>query len=198
MHDFRLDAYGHNAENRVSCFSFRGSGTNSVLFLARKKETSIKARIERSHREMLSEGVFTKSIHRSNVAASSALKPSHFGAREGATKMGRWTNKDPIGFAGGDTDVYAYVGNDPVNLTDPSGKEHCDARKVLGFKQTELAERLAVAPETVSRGETGGQAFDRSVQLAVLAMLEQVHRGEPLDLPTPAKQICGFQLRIAC
>jgi DNA-binding transcriptional regulator YiaG len=78
------------------------------------------------------------------------------------------------------------------------GPELRDARKVLGFKQTELAERLAVAPETVSRWETGAQAFDRSVQLAVLAMLEQVHRGEPLELPTPAKQIRGFQLRIAC
>jgi DNA-binding transcriptional regulator YiaG len=78
------------------------------------------------------------------------------------------------------------------------GPELRDARKVLGFKQTELAERLAVAPETVSRWETGAQAFDRSVQLAVLAMLEQVHRGEPLESPTPAKQIKGFQLRIAC
>ena len=36
--------------------------------------------------------------------------------------MGRWTNKDPIGFAGGDTNVYVYVGNDPVDLVDPDGK----------------------------------------------------------------------------
>jgi RHS repeat-associated protein len=44
-----------------------------------------------------------------------------FGARDYDPGMGRWTNKDPIGFAGGDTNIYAYVGNDPVNLVDLSG-----------------------------------------------------------------------------
>jgi len=29
--------------------------------------------------------------------------------------------KDPIGFAGGDTNLYGYVLNDPVNMIDPSG-----------------------------------------------------------------------------
>lgn len=36
-------------------------------------------------------------------------------------KLGRFTAKDPIGFAGGDTNLYAYVMNDPINLTDPLG-----------------------------------------------------------------------------
>ena len=35
--------------------------------------------------------------------------------------MGRWTAKDPIGFAGRDTDLYGYVLNDPVNFYDPYG-----------------------------------------------------------------------------
>lgn len=30
--------------------------------------------------------------------------------------------KDPIGFAGGDTNLYRYVGNDFVNKVDPSGQ----------------------------------------------------------------------------
>ena len=45
----------------------------------------------------------------------------HFGAREYDPETGRWTTKDPIGFAGGDGNLYAYVGNDPVNTVDVTG-----------------------------------------------------------------------------
>ena len=38
-----------------------------------------------------------------------------FGARDYDPEIGRWISKDPIGFAGGDTNLYAYVVNDPVN-----------------------------------------------------------------------------------
>lgn len=44
-----------------------------------------------------------------------------FGARDYDPQTGRWTAKDPIGFAGGDTNLYAYVGNEPVNRADPVG-----------------------------------------------------------------------------
>jgi RHS repeat-associated protein len=44
-----------------------------------------------------------------------------FGARDYDPSTGRWTAKDPIGFAGGDTNLYGYVLNDPVNSLDSSG-----------------------------------------------------------------------------
>jgi RHS repeat-associated protein len=44
-----------------------------------------------------------------------------FGARDYDPDIGRWTTKDPILFAGGDTNLYAYVGNDPVNYLDVDG-----------------------------------------------------------------------------
>jgi RHS repeat-associated protein len=34
---------------------------------------------------------------------------------------GRWDQEDPDGFKAGDTNLYRYVGNDPVNAKDPSG-----------------------------------------------------------------------------
>ena len=44
-----------------------------------------------------------------------------FGARDYDAETGRWTAKDPILFAGGDTNLYGYVVNDPVNWVDPLG-----------------------------------------------------------------------------
>ncbi|WP_125779213.1 DUF1566 domain-containing protein [Pseudoalteromonas rubra] len=44
-----------------------------------------------------------------------------FGARDYDPYAARWTAKDPIGFAGGDTNLYNYVSADPVNFIDPTG-----------------------------------------------------------------------------
>jgi RHS repeat-associated protein len=45
-----------------------------------------------------------------------------FGARDYDPVTGRWTSKDPIRFGGGDTNLYGYVLNDPINLVDPDGR----------------------------------------------------------------------------
>jgi uncharacterized protein RhaS with RHS repeats len=44
-----------------------------------------------------------------------------FGARDYDAETGRWTAKDPIGFIGGDTNLYGYVWNDPIQFIDPIG-----------------------------------------------------------------------------
>ena len=44
-----------------------------------------------------------------------------FGVRDYDPEVGRWHSRDPILFAGGDTNLYGYVVNDPVNWVDPSG-----------------------------------------------------------------------------
>ncbi|OPY76597.1 MAG: tRNA nuclease WapA precursor [Syntrophorhabdus sp. PtaU1.Bin050] len=44
-----------------------------------------------------------------------------FGARDYDPTLGRWTAKDPIDFAGADTNLYGYVANDPVGGVDPEG-----------------------------------------------------------------------------
>jgi RHS repeat-associated protein len=44
-----------------------------------------------------------------------------FGARDYDANSGRWTCKDPIGFLGGDINLYRYANNSPLNYRDPSG-----------------------------------------------------------------------------
>ena len=44
-----------------------------------------------------------------------------FGYRDYDPDIGRWTAKDPIGFAGGDTDLFGYVLNNPISSIDPAG-----------------------------------------------------------------------------
>jgi RHS repeat-associated protein len=46
-----------------------------------------------------------------------------FGAPDYDAAAGHWRSKDPLGFAAGDTNLYAYVGGNPVNQTDPAGTD---------------------------------------------------------------------------
>jgi len=46
---------------------------------------------------------------------------TRFGARDYDAETGRWTAKDPILFGGGDSNLYGYVLQDPVNWSDPEG-----------------------------------------------------------------------------
>ncbi len=58
-----------------------------------------------------------------------------FGFRDFDTDIGRWTAKDPILFAGGDTDLYGYCVNDPINLVDPWGTDMMDSyRQLHGYR----------------------------------------------------------------
>ena len=52
-----------------------------------------------------------------------ATKLIRFGLRDYDPETGRWTTKDPLGFAGGDPNLYAYAGNDPVNAVDVYGMQ---------------------------------------------------------------------------
>jgi RHS repeat-associated protein len=48
-------------------------------------------------------------------------KLTRFGVRDFDAETGRWTAKDRILFAGGDANLYGYIGNNPINDSDPPG-----------------------------------------------------------------------------
>ncbi|MGA1839033.1 MAG: MopE-related protein [bacterium] len=68
----------------------------------------------------------------------------YYRARYYDPKIGRFLTPDPIGFAGGDINLYRYVGNNPVNFVDALGlcKKPCkdDGRPLLSPKD-ETTER---------------------------------------------------------
>ena len=45
----------------------------------------------------------------------------HYRARQYDSRLGRFISEDPIGFAGGDINLYGYVGNRPLAYKDPLG-----------------------------------------------------------------------------
>ncbi|MGA7496562.1 MAG: RHS repeat-associated core domain-containing protein [Isosphaeraceae bacterium] len=75
---------------------------------------------------------------------------------------GRWTTEDPIGFAGGDTNLYLYVGNDPTNATDPSGLRTVEIGYFYGPKDWQNGEK----PPVVTYGQIRG--YPPSLSLASL------------------------------
>ncbi len=46
----------------------------------------------------------------------------HFGERDYDPEAMRWNRLDSLGFGGGDSNEYRFVGNAPTDATDPSGK----------------------------------------------------------------------------
>jgi RHS repeat-associated protein len=66
----------------------------------------------------------------------------YYRARYYSPMLQRFISEDPIGFSSGDTNLYAYVGNDPINLSDPRG-----------LQQEERRPGEPVRPPEVSPGE---------------------------------------------
>ena len=52
-------------------------------------------------------------------------------ARYYDASLGRFINEDPIGFTGGDVNLYAYVFNNPVVRVDPLGREYYDVNGTI-------------------------------------------------------------------
>jgi hypothetical protein len=56
--------------------------------------------------------------------------------------IGRWISEDPIGFKGGDPNLYRYVGNAPTNAVDPTGLREFTLEFVYHFTTIELTPEI--------------------------------------------------------
>ncbi len=91
--------------------------------------------------------------------------------REYDASTGRWMSKDPIGFAGGSSNIYEYSINDPVNFFDPDGRDiksfikrtfslFAQTNQFLGFKGRTVVS-TAAAIEGAAIREVGGLSVFR-------------------------------------
>lgn len=74
-------------------------------------------------------------------------KLTRFGARDYDAQTGRWTTKDPILFAGGDTNLYGYALNNPVNVTDNSGRKNKNDKHDQELKNLETDQAMDIAED---------------------------------------------------
>ncbi len=100
----------------------------------------------------------------------------YYRARTYDAATGRFLQRDPIGFAGGDMNLYGYVLNNPVNTLDPlglAGLDSLNTRVMALISQGRFAEALALA-------EGGGLAIVLRLQRTVNA-LERLQQKYPID-----------------
>jgi RHS repeat-associated protein len=91
---------------------------------------------------------------------------------------GRWVTEDPVGYSAGDANLYRYAGNNPVNVTDPSGLAGCGLLEPPPVCQARLFLE-AKAQQGLQRIQGGVQAVQSGWQQA-----QQIAGGlRPQDVP---------------
>lgn len=116
----------------------------------------------------------------------------YYRARYYSPTLQRFISEDPIDFAGGDTNLYAYVGNSPCNFTDPSGQFLAGAC-LMGALMTQAADLLfarKVSVKSVLMGcamgmlfALGGRALGAILRALAPRMPRPLYRGVASDHP---------------
>jgi RHS repeat-associated protein len=109
-----------------------------------------------------------------------------FGARDYDPEVGRWTAKDPILFEGGDTNLYAYCGNDPVNYVDTDGMlldSAAAAAATVGTGVSAAAVGAVIGAAAVGVGI--GTAINYFAEDAIQDLLEDLFLDDPSDVRKP-------------
>lgn len=82
-----------------------------------------------------------------------------FGLRDYDPAAGRWTTKDPLGFSSGDTNLYAYASNDPLNRIDPTGLAEestptpCEPKETWDQKARKALDSFKRMPDNFKKGK---------------------------------------------
>ena len=118
-----------------------------------------------------------------------------FGARDYDPHTARWTTKDPIRFAGGQANLYVYVGNQPNMGIDPSGMVSSDSWWENFHGNRELTRNsiygLPAKGFKLVASSTAGSAFIRAQGFATAGDMFRLAMSQPLGGFTGASAALG-------
>jgi RHS repeat-associated protein len=125
------------AETRGSTTSYyEADGLGSITSLSNSSGALANTYTYDSYGKLVaSTGTLTNPFRYTGRDVDSETGLSYYRARYYDPAVGRFISEDPIGFGGG-ANLYAYVGNDPVDFTDPLGLRSltdCEKRKLAPF-----------------------------------------------------------------
>jgi RHS repeat-associated protein len=101
---------------------------------------------------------------------------TYYRARWYSSELGRFVSEDPIGFGGGDVNLFGYVKSQPLKYRDPRGLDDAD---------TEAENRIK--PPSINRNPwhwSHNESADNNDTISYIS-------GEPLRNPTPALELGG-------
>jgi uncharacterized protein RhaS with RHS repeats len=95
-------------------------------------------------------------------------------------KLGRFISEDPIGFAGGDVNLYGYVRNNPANFKDPTGKIILPVLIVGGAIAAKGIFHLYLGSVAGKIPWNNGDGYGRKKHCWVNYISTRVHLGSPM------------------
>ncbi len=106
-----------------------------------------------------------------------------FGYRDYDPNTGRWTAKDPIGFAGGDADLFEYCLSDPVNNNDPDGRIVVPlaligtviAVSTIAYYIWDFIENIKRAAEKIDKKNEADNAFNAACEINDTETMEDAY-----------------------
>ena len=104
-----------------SSYYYHADGLGSIVAITDSSQTIVQHYDYGTFGQLTASDDFNNSYTFTGREWDEELGLHYYRARYYDAQTGRFISKDPIGFAGGDMNVYRYVGNGPVNLTDSIG-----------------------------------------------------------------------------